>query len=84
VGGVKEKVLAAHRAGIQTVLLPEKCRKDLVEVPDEVKRDLQFQYVSRMTEVLDTVLGASAIEGARAALRDRRQAKPVEETSAQA
>ena len=42
VGGVKEKVLAAHRAGIKKVLLPEKCRKDLIEVPDEIQGDLEF------------------------------------------
>ncbi len=84
VGGVKEKVLAAHRAGIRTVLLPEKCRKDLIEVPEEVKRDLEFKYVSKMSEVLTTVLGAENIESARVALLMRRQTKAATAEPAQA
>jgi ATP-dependent Lon protease len=44
IGGIKEKVLAAHRAGIKTVLLPEKNRKDLIEVPDEIQKDLTFKF----------------------------------------
>ncbi len=57
VGGIKEKVLAAHRAGIKTVILPKKNEKDLVEVPDEIKAELKFVAVSRMEEVLNRVLG---------------------------
>ena len=57
VGGVKEKVLAAHRAGIKTVILPAKNEKDLVEVPDEIKAELTFHFASRMEQVLDIVLG---------------------------
>ena len=65
VGGVKEKVLAAHRAGIKTVILPEKCRKDLTEVPDEIQGDLDFKFVSRMEEVLDITLGKKGLAKAR-------------------
>lgn len=68
VGGVKEKVLAAHRAGIKTVLLPHKCRKDLVEVPDEIQQELEFKFVSRMEEVLSYTLGDDQLEAARARL----------------
>ena len=57
VGGVKEKVLAAHRAGIKTVILPAHCKKDLIEVPDEIKNELTFHFVSRIEEVLDLTLG---------------------------
>ncbi len=57
VGGVKEKVLAAHRAGIKTVILPAKNEKDLVEVPEEIKAELTFHFASRMEQVLDIVLG---------------------------
>jgi ATP-dependent Lon protease len=73
VGGVKEKVLAAHRAGIKTVLLPEKCRKDLTEVPDEIQNDLEFHFVGRMEEVLDLTLGADNLAEARKALALKRQ-----------
>jgi len=69
VGGVKEKVLAAHRAGIKTVLLPEKCRKDLPEVPEEIQSELTFHFVSRMEEVLNLVLGEKAIKAKRSELQ---------------
>jgi len=52
VGGIKEKVLAAHRAGIKRVLLPERNVADLEEVPQEIKSELEFIGVSRMDEVL--------------------------------
>ncbi|MHB8574918.1 MAG: endopeptidase La [Dehalococcoidia bacterium] len=53
VGGVKEKVLAAHRAGIKTFVMPAKNRKDLDEVPDAVRRSLRFVFVTEMREVLE-------------------------------
>jgi ATP-dependent Lon protease len=62
VGGVKEKILAAHRAGIKKIILPEKNRKDLVEVPEEIKQDLSFIFCGRMGEVLDQALGRENIE----------------------
>lgn len=52
VGGIKEKVLAAHRAGIKTVILPEENIKDLEEVPQNVKEDLCFVFVKTMDEVI--------------------------------
>jgi ATP-dependent Lon protease len=68
VGGIKEKVLAAHRAGITTVILPTKCRKDLIEVPKEIQDDLTFRFVERLEEVLDITLGKDALQKARAEL----------------
>jgi ATP-dependent Lon protease len=56
IGGVKEKVLAAHRAGIKTVILPEENRKDLEDVPDNVREELCFEFVSRVDEVLKIAL----------------------------
>jgi ATP-dependent Lon protease len=56
IGGLKEKVLAAHRAGLKTVLLPKQNQKDLVEIPKRVKRDLTFVFVDRMDEVLPVAL----------------------------
>jgi ATP-dependent Lon protease len=56
VGGIKEKLLAAHRAGIKRVLLPERNQKDMVDVPPEVKTDMEIIYVKKMDEVLPLVL----------------------------
>ncbi|MBS4031075.1 MAG: endopeptidase La [Clostridiales bacterium] len=52
IGGVKEKVLAAHRAGIKTILLPAENKKDISEIPDNVRRKLDFIFVEHMDEVL--------------------------------
>jgi len=52
IGGVKEKVLAAHRAGIKTILLPERNKYDLDEIPKPVVHDLEFHFVKEMDEVL--------------------------------
>ena len=52
VGGIKEKVLGAHRAGIQTIILPSKNERDIAEVPAHVKRRLSFSYVDHMDEVI--------------------------------
>ena len=59
IGGVKEKVLAAHRAGVSTILLPERNRMDLEEVPHGAMtgaHPLQFQFVKEMREVIDLAL----------------------------
>jgi ATP-dependent Lon protease len=56
VGGVKEKVLAAHRAGIKRIILPERNRVDLEEVPKEILEELEFIPVGHMTEVLEAAL----------------------------
>jgi ATP-dependent Lon protease len=70
VGGLKEKILAAHRAGIKTFVLPKRNEKDLGEVPATVLRDLRFVFAGDMAEVLRVALedaGASPIGPARAA-----------------
>ncbi len=59
VGGIKEKVLAAHRAGITTFILPKRNRKDLDDVPQEVTRKLRFVMVERMDDVINAALYAS-------------------------
>jgi ATP-dependent Lon protease len=56
IGGVREKVMAAHRAGILTFVLPKKNEKDLEEVPAEVRRALTFIAAEEMDQVLDTAL----------------------------
>ena len=56
IGGLKEKTLAAHRAGIKRVILPERNKADLEEVPKEVRDELEFVYVTRLEEVLEAAL----------------------------
>ena len=56
IGGLKEKLLAAHRAGIKTVLIPEENRKDLAEIPDNIKENLDVNPVRWIDEVLDVAL----------------------------
>jgi ATP-dependent Lon protease len=61
VGGVKEKVLAAHRAGIRTVLLPGENERDMEEIPQNVRDDLQFHFVDHMDRVLEfSLIGGAA------------------------
>jgi len=60
VGGIKEKVLAAHRAGIQTVILPEKNRRDLEEVPENVRKEMRFHFIKRMEEIASLALRPAA------------------------
>ena len=52
IGGLKEKVLAAHRAGIKTIILPVDNKKDLAEIPENVRKRLEFVFVEHMDEVL--------------------------------
>jgi ATP-dependent Lon protease len=61
VGGIKEKVLAAHRAGIRRVVLPERNQKDLVDIPEEVKRTLEIVLVRKVDETLTAALEEAEI-----------------------
>lgn len=56
IGGMKEKVLAARRAGVKTVILPEDNRKDLSEVPPEVKKNLQFVFVNNLFDAFKVAI----------------------------
>ncbi len=57
VGGIKEKVIAAHRAGIRTVLLPPRNRNDLEEVPESVRKEIRFVHPERVEDALGEALG---------------------------
>ncbi len=56
IGGLRDKVLAAHRAGLKTMLIPMKNKKDMVDVPKKVLREMNFVYVERMDQVLPVAL----------------------------
>jgi ATP-dependent Lon protease len=59
IGGLKEKILAAHRAGIKRVIVPDRNRFDLEDVPADVRADLDIVFVSRMSEVIGAALEAT-------------------------
>jgi ATP-dependent Lon protease len=75
VGGIKEKMLAAARAGIKTVLLPERNRKDMEDVPDEVKKKLEFIFVDRAEDVLRHTLNVAPKKSATSKTKTRRNMK---------
>ncbi len=56
IGGIKEKVLAAYRAGIKTIILPEWNRKDMEDVPANIQKAIKFHFVNDMMEVLKLAL----------------------------
>ena len=51
IGGLKEKVIGAHRAGIRKVILPHENEKDLAEIPEEIKKDTKFIFVKNYSDV---------------------------------
>ena len=60
IGGLKEKSLAAHRAGITTLILPAANEKDVVDIPEEIRKQLSFIFVKEMPEVLKVALVGSS------------------------
>jgi ATP-dependent Lon protease len=84
VGGIKEKVLAAHRAGIRQVILPTGNERDLRDVPDNVRSAIEFHFVDRMDQVMDLALlgGPKAGELKRKRQRGARENRETEEQAA--
>lgn len=76
IGGVKEKVIAAHRAGIKTIILPLENKKDLEDIPKEVQNDLKFKFVSHMDEVLEIAL-TKPLPKAKITEEERIQMRPI-------
>ncbi len=76
IGGVKEKILAAHRAGIAQVILPKRNEKDLVEVPEEIRRDIDIVFVQRMDEILGFALDTSSGDADKGAAASKRRLPP--------
>jgi ATP-dependent Lon protease len=56
IGGLRDKVLAAHRAGLKIMLIPKKNKKDMIDLPKKVEREMNFVYVERMDQVLPVAL----------------------------
>lgn len=81
VGGVREKILAAHRAGLRTVIMPERNQKDLVDVPKKVLSDLQIILVTHMDQVLERALHPAVGEKPEWLKRRARREEYQEETS---
>jgi ATP-dependent Lon protease len=75
VGGIKEKVLAAHRAGIRHVILPTGNERDLRDVPDNVRSAIEFHFVDRMDQVMNLAL----LGGPKAAELKRKRKRPARE-----
>ncbi|MCG3141264.1 MAG: Lon protease 1 [Anaerolineae bacterium] len=77
IGGVREKILAAHRAGLKTLIMPKKNKKDLVDLPRKVQRNLNLVLVENMDEVLPV-----ALTGKNAAPKTARRPKPAPRVAA--
>jgi ATP-dependent Lon protease len=60
IGGLRDKVLAAHRAGLKTMLIPKKNKKDMVDVPKKVQREMNFIYIERMDQVIPVALSRAS------------------------
>ena len=56
IGGLKEKILAAHRMGLRTVVLPRRNEQDVDDVPDEIKKDMKLIFVDTVDEVIEAAL----------------------------
>ena len=67
IGGVKEKVLAARRAGLRRVVLPRGNQKDLRDLPEEVRKEMEFVFADRVEDVLAAVLPGLILAPAKAA-----------------
>jgi len=75
VGGIKDKVLAAHRAGLDTVILPHQNEHDLDDVPEEIRNSLHFIFVDEVTEVLKAAL---VEDGSQSEAEIEKETVPVE------
>lgn len=77
IGGIKEKALAAHRAGIRTIIMPKQNLKDLVEIHEEVREQMHFIGVENVDEVLAAALESPAKAKARARQLEKKEAAPT-------
>jgi ATP-dependent Lon protease len=76
IGGVKEKVLAAHRNGLRTVILPKRNEQDLDDVPEEIKKSMKFVFVQTVDEVIKSALETSKTTDSKKASKSKAVSKP--------
>ncbi|NTU54674.1 MAG: endopeptidase La, partial [Anaerolineales bacterium] len=81
IGGVKEKILAAHRAGLRTVILPRRNEQDLDDVPDEIKKIMKFIFVDTVDEVIKNSLEPSDRKKAGRAVKTKKNASNEKKTN---
>ncbi|MBK5258170.1 MAG: hypothetical protein JJE51_01130, partial [Thermoanaerobaculia bacterium] len=77
IGGVKEKVLAARAAKINTIILPKLNERDLIEVPEPIKRDMMFYFVEHIEDVLKIALLSESAAEQKTTERSGRESKPL-------
>ncbi|MEK7311438.1 MAG: S16 family serine protease, partial [Chloroflexota bacterium] len=80
IGGVKEKVLAAHRAGLKTVILPRRNEKDVDDVPEEIRKQIKFIFADRVDEVIKTALAAALASKSKDGKRSNRKDATIKKT----
>jgi len=78
IGGVKEKLLAAHRAGIRKIILPKDNEKDVSEIPEEILKELQIELVEKIEEVFQIALVAPLARVSRAEVAPVVEPEPLE------
>ena len=81
IGGLKEKVLAAHRIGLDTIILPKRNKKDLDDIPKEIREKIKFVLVERVDQVLRSALSKPVKEQKSARTRKRAKAQLVQDTT---
>jgi ATP-dependent Lon protease len=84
IGGVKEKVLAAHRNGLTTIILPKRNEQDLDDVPEEIRSSMKFIFAESVEDVIDAALEkakSAKKQPARKALAKKQPLKPVTKKS---
>jgi ATP-dependent Lon protease len=77
VGGIKEKVLAAHRSGIKTVILPKRNQVDIDEIPEEIREEMEFVYTDSVKEVIQKSLKPATRRRTRKIAKSSTGKKPV-------
>src|SRR5690606_4565198 len=84
IGGLKEKLLAAHRGGIEVVLIPEENEKDLADIPKNIKKQLDIRPVRWIDQVLEVALASHPQPQVDPPPADPEAAKPAEDKGARA
>jgi ATP-dependent Lon protease len=83
IGGVKEKILAAHRAGLRKVILPKLNEPDLEDIPEEIRKAMEFCLVEKIDEVLENALEPAAAHPAKAGTEPAAKPEPEPVTEAE-